>query len=202
MDGTKPLTAALDALSDVEKRRTLDIALAEFGGLKAEVAARVALQVSLSLANLTVTGVVFTINASGPIRAIVVLPILSSCLALFFFDQNRNFEIISNYIYHNLVVQITHLSGCRHPKIFSWETVVRAEQHKRKIFVPYLVAVNLTFFVPLFGSLAAMNPWLQKLTGLEISIWWLGLVLGAFTLLVVADLGIRRKPVPVRHAGG
>jgi len=92
-------TEEVDALESPEGAR-----LAEFSALRAEVQRRSTTQQALVGLNLTVLAAVAGAVASSDVGAdfLLVLPLVSSVLGLFWLDHARNIELIGSYIANEL----------------------------------------------------------------------------------------------------
>ena len=90
---------------DPDPGRTTTIVLAEFAGLRSEIATRVNLLVTVILGNLTVLGVVFGIalGRSGNTHILLVLALVTPSIGLLYLDQSRELE--------NLGVCMTNISA-------------------------------------------------------------------------------------------
>lgn len=179
-----------------ERQVICEIILAEFNGLRGEVGARLALQITLVLANLTLTGVVFTINASSPVKPLVFLPLVSGCLAFFFFDQYRNFEIISSYIRTRTVPQLALVGKYSEERwLFSWEREVIDAHNSPKTSAPYGLALLFTFGLPIGLALYATTPWSGQTIVINWVFWILGVSVGLLAVVEAVYLGPRGKMI-------
>jgi hypothetical protein len=86
---------------DRELARTTTIVVAEFAGLRGEIATRISLLVTLILGNLTVLGVVFGIALSHPgnTNVLLLLPLVTPCIGILVIDSYRNLDLLGRYTY-------------------------------------------------------------------------------------------------------
>ena len=126
-----------------ERIRT--IVLAEFSGLRGEIATRVNLLATMIIANLTVLGVVFGIALnSGNTSVLLVLPFITPSLGVMYIDQQRNLIFLGNYIRERIYRQLQ----IDDPKVFGWGPYIRKRQFSFSLSAPYLSAMFVQFLIP------------------------------------------------------
>src|SRR5260370_1234290 len=110
---------------DGELARTTTIVLAEFTGLRSEIATRVSIQATLIFGNLTVLGVVFGIALSHPgnTDVLLLLPIVTPCIGIIVIDSFRNLDILGRYISRVIRPQLQIKSQLKFEgmEVFDWE---------------------------------------------------------------------------------
>jgi hypothetical protein len=158
-------------------QRTTTIVLAEFSGLRSEIATRINLLATMIIANLTILGVVFGIalSRSGNTNVLLVLPFVTPSLGLMYINQQRNLIYLGDYIGECIRRQL-HIDDA---EVFGWEPYIRKRQFSLWLSAPYLVAVFVQFLVPPIAVLIyAQSIHTQALVSTSQRVlWWVGAML-------------------------
>jgi hypothetical protein len=172
------------AQDDKDLVRTTSIVLAEFAGLRSEIATRVNLQFTLILGNLTVLGVVLGIGLSRPDNKsiLLLLPIVTPCIGLLVIDQYRLLSILSQYIYTVVRPQLHITSRANGVEVFAWEQWIMGQLFDPWLFIPPQLVLALEFFGPSVGVLIAawqyhLHHPQEQVTALQQWLWWGGTIL-------------------------
>jgi hypothetical protein len=183
---------------DGELARTTTIVLAEFGGLRSEIATRISLLVTLILGNLSVLGVVLGIALSHPgnLNVLLLLPLVTPCIGMLVIDSFRNLDMLGRYIYGVIRPQLQIKSQLKFEgaELFDWER--RASKHH---FTPWVgglfqLVLSLEFLGPPIAVLVyAINYHLQhshvQVSTLQRWLWWTGAVLTGVLILYAVGYG-------------
>lgn len=171
---------------DPDPMRTTSIVLAEFAGLRGEVATRINLQVTIILGNLTVLGVVLGIALSRPENRsiLLLLPIVTPCIGLLVIDSFRNLDMLGQYI-HRFIrphLRITSQREIDGVEVFGWERWINEHHVMPWLFLPYQVVLFLEFLGPPIAVLIAaiqyhLHHRLEPVSALQVGLWWAGVVL-------------------------
>jgi hypothetical protein len=183
---------------DPDPGRTTTIVLAEFAGLRGEIATRVNLLVTLILGNLTVLGVVFGIalSRSGNTKILLVLPLVTPSIGLLYLDQSRELENFGVYISKHIRPQlkIPPQLKVNDVEAFGWESWIVKRQSNPWIASPYLIALVLQFLGPPIAVLVYGYPYrphpLVAVSALQIWLWWTGAVLTSGLIFYAIIFGI------------
>lgn len=162
--------------------RKVEVALAEFDALRAEILVRRGAQKSLVAIALTAYGVLFTfsLGSDGDERLLLLVPPLGFALCLLQLGESFHIHRIGRYIKGKLWPTLTELTGYQH----SWE-----REHSKRFGVgPWVGAVLTDGLLPLLlagGSLAAIVPY-DQIGGFEGDLEWLKVVEYALMAATVA----------------
>lgn len=169
---------------DRELARTTTIVLAEFAGLRSEIATRINILVTLILGNLTVLGVVLGIalSRSGNTGVLLLLPIVTPCIGLLVIDSFRNADFLGRYISEVIRPQLQIKSQISNMEVFDWERT--GTEHAFTVWVagPFQLVLGLEFLGPPIAVLIYAiqhhlnHPYVQVST-LQRWLWWTGMVL-------------------------
>lgn len=171
--------------------RTTSIVLAEFAGLRAEIATRITILVTLILGNLTVLGVIFGIalNHTGDASILLLLPLITPCIGILVIDSFRNLDLLGRYIYRVIRPQLK-IEGT---ELFHWELWINKHQLAVWFAGPFQLVLFLEFFGP---PIAALIYTIQyhfdhprvRINTLQVGLWWAGAALTGSLLLYAVSL--------------
>lgn len=173
----------------------IEIALAEYGELRAEISRRSQAQGALLALALTATAAVGSYGFGSPDRreALLVLPFVLSGLALVYLHYAILSSTIGRYIRTELwpFLQEASTTNPEMPEAPSWELWIARDRQRRGRSSPAGLVTFLgqgtVFGVPAVGALLATRSlaWGHSLA----PIWGLGIlaVLGALAMVVIVD---------------
>lgn len=158
----------------------LQVALAEFSALRAEISKRSEAQNSLLSLNITALGTVggFVLSQKADIKLLLLLPILSPVLGMLYLDHGTNIANIGRYIDERIkpiFSDLTRGSSQIAPRHLVLEYESFARKHEQRMLLRFL-----TFGVPVFTvfcGLPIVALWftaLQIKDALTFSIWLIG----------------------------
>jgi len=184
---------------DPDPARTTTIVLAEFAGLRGEIATRINLQVTLMLGNLTVLGVVLGIALSRPDNRsiLLLLPLVTRCIGVLVIDSFRNLDMLGQYI-HRFIrphLRITSQREIEGVEVFGWERWISEHHFMPWLFVPYQFVLFFGFLGPPIAVLIYAiqyhrhHPHVQVST-LQRWLWWAGAVLTGILILYALGYGV------------
>ncbi len=195
---------------DRELMRTTTIVLAEFAGLRSEIATRISLLITLILGNLTVLGIVLGIALSHPgnTNVLLLLPIVTPCIGILVIDSFRNTDVLGRYIYTVIRPQLQIKSQLKFDGVdmFEWERWINKHQVTLLLAGPFQFVLFLEFLGPPIGVLVyavqyhLYHPHVQVST-LQGLLWWTGAVLtgvlipyaiGYLTYSIWHPMGLRK----------
>jgi len=183
---------------DTELARTTTIVLAEFAGLRSEIAVRISILITLMLGNLTVVGVVFGIALSRPgnTSVLLLLPLVTPCVGILFIDTFRNLGFLGRYIATVIrpQLQIRSLLKPEGMRVFDWERWAARHQFTLGIAGPFIFVAAAEFLGPPIAVLAyAINYHLQhphvQVSTIQLAVWWAGVVLTGLPMLFAIVYG-------------
>jgi hypothetical protein len=157
----------------------VDVVLAEYNAIRAEILSRSSAQHILINLDLTLTGVITGIAFSQRISMLVLLliPILSACCALLYFDHAKQIDALGAYISRDIALKLDTLTGT--DGSLGWDRVYSAQERGFRV-------VLLSYIVPTF-VLFILNPLVLLISMLwardfQVSdwapvAWWLGIIL-------------------------
>lgn len=188
---------------DRELDRTTTIVLAEFAGLRGEIATRINLQATLILGNLTVLGVILGIALSHPgnknvptsANILLLLPLVTPFIGMHAVDGYRSLDILGKYI-HRVIrpqLQIESHIEVESAEVFGWERWIDAHRFTMLwLEAPLQLVVWLGFFLEFLGAPIAVlivavqyhlhHPHMQVST-LQVLVWWMGAILTGLLIL-------------------
>lgn len=173
----------------------IEIALAEYGQMRAEISRRSQAQGALLALALTATAAVgsYGFGATDRREALLVLPFVLSGLALVYLHYAILSRTVGRYIRTELWPFLQRASGAGDDvsDMPSWESWgARVRQKRGRLSPAGLVSFlgqGTVFGVPAIGALIVTRPfsWGHSMA----PIWWLGLlaVLGAISMVVIID---------------
>jgi hypothetical protein len=175
-----------------ELARTTTIVLAEFAGLRSEIATRTSILSNLILGNLTVLGVVFGIALShvGNTDVLLLLPLATPCIGILVIDSYRNFDLLGRYIYRVIRPQLRIKSRLKVDGVgvFEWEEWVNKRQFTALFAGPFLLVLFVEFLGPpiavlIYSIQYHLNHPHIRVTPLQGWLWWTGAVLTGLLIL-------------------
>ena len=164
-------------VDDEVSARRVDVLLAEYGALRQEILSRSSTQHMLINLDLTLAGLVAGLAFSQKVSLLILLliPILSACCSLLYFDHAKQISVIGEHIGGWLAPQLDDVLGAQ---LLGWDRRASPEQHG---FGPVFVFIVPTFvlFVVNPVALTVSLLWSTELhrTGWAWSAWTLGAVL-------------------------
>ena len=179
--------------ADARKQR-IDIALAEFSALRAEILAHTNVQASLIALVVTAIGIVagFVIKDDGDPSLLLILPFLVSAAGIHSSEQGRAIALIGSYIRDELWPYLeAQLGSSDLPP--SWETLVSdlrscSKHRRRRVFLTYVLLSGVPGFLVFgLGSLVPLIV-LPVVDGLDETIYWWVWALGILLTLVYGVL--------------
>lgn len=168
-----------------ELERTTTIVLAEFAGLRGEIATRINILVTLMIANLTILGVILGIalTPNGNTKVLLLIPLVAPCLGLLIIDTFRNLDYLSEYICAVIrpQLQITSQAEFKGMSVFNWEKWVTKHQYTRVHAIPFQFVLVVEFLAPpivtlIYAIIHFQSPQVQ-LSAMQWGLWWTGAVL-------------------------
>jgi hypothetical protein len=182
--------------------RSVDVALAEFNALRAELLAHANVQASLIALVVTAIGIVggLVVKEDGDPRLLLILPYLVAAAGIESSNRARTIALIGAYIRDKLW---PHLEKQTPGSLPSWEARIsdfRGLSNHRKpfrIYVPYLLLAGLpSFLIYVCGSVGPLIilAGLETLDGLR-GVWWGGAVLTAVYVVLAASVWPLNKPI-------
>lgn len=176
---------------DGELGRTTTIVLAEFAGLRGEIATRINILVTLMIANLTILGVILGIalTPKGSTKVLLLIPLVAPCLGLLIIDTFRNLDFLSEYICEVIRPQlrITSSHTFKGMDVFEWERWVTQHQYTRVHAIPFQFVLVVEFLAPPIATLIYTITHFQspgvQLSALQWGLWWTGAVLTGILII-------------------
>jgi hypothetical protein len=142
---------------DGELERTTTIVLAEFAGIRGEIATRINILVTLMIANLTILGIILGIalTPKGSVKVVLLIPLVAPCLGLLIIDTYRNLDYMAAYICKVIRphLQITSRLEFNGMKVFDWERWVTKNQYTFVHAVPFQFVMVVEFLAPPIAAL-------------------------------------------------
>lgn len=160
-----------DRLEQMVESANDKVRLAEFASLRREIGQRTAIQQALVALTLTVAGVVSgnVIGHNDRQGLFVVVALASDAFGLLWLDHHLNIHRIANYVKDELWLWSP-----------SWERSIRNSSEPRWWSPVYLVAMILVFTGVAVAALSIAAG--SKSGAIEV-LWWIGVVLTAFTFV-------------------
>jgi hypothetical protein len=178
--------------SPADKNLIINVALAEYTALRAEVTNRISGQDTMLSLYMTATAAIFGFSLSGHANSLIllVLPLLSAAVRLLYHNHNQYIRLVSAYINDQLRPLITDCVS--EPRLLGWQQRT-AEYHRgpRRHRLAHPVGLALLFPVPAAVALVLVVPRLASP--------WTWLVWSSGWLLLLAQLVLtnrRISPIP------
>ena len=186
-------------MADATPSRSPDVltaALAEFGALRKEIADRSSAQTTIVNLNLTALSAIATLVLAQKVSplALLVLPLISACFGMLFFDHAANIDQIGRYLREDIKPIVVELAG--DPRLFCYEDRVRAYELG---FLPRGLSMGVPLLLmftgfPVAGLVRAHgvvnNAW-------QLALWWAGVFVEA--IFILHWLSFVRRPFTSRR---
>lgn len=157
-------------------------ALTEFEALRREISDRSAAQTTILNLNLTALAALATLvlaNKLDPVT-LLVIPLLSACLGMLYFDHATNIDQLGRYIQNNLARTVRRLAD--NQDIFGYEERVRAHE---RTFIPRGLSMGVPLLI-IFGGVPTgvlIRTWPLLPDGWARALWFAGAIVeGAFVI--------------------
>lgn len=167
-----------DAVESPDRRsEVIQAAVAEFNVLRKEISDRSSAQTTILNLNLTALSAIAALvlaDRADPL-VLLVLPLLSSCFGMLFFDHAANIDQIGRYLREEVQAMVTEAVG--DPRLFCYEERVRAYELS---FVPRGLSMGVPLLLMFTGfPVAALAFSWQRVSGggWPLFLWWAGIVL-------------------------
>lgn len=177
------------------------VALAEFTALRAEISARSTAQYTLMNLNLTAVGLLLgaVLADRADLSLLVMLPLISSCFGILFFDHAAQIENIGLYCATRIrPLLLDAVDG--DPRLLAWEESYRLENIARTpMLLRFGIPLVVIFLGAPVGSTIATVPALDE--GWMWTLWVGGVLLEAVMIALWLTL-VRKwsfRGLPIRR---